>query len=95
MTEWYLYLIRCNNGHLYTGIATDVARRLKEHQGKGNLGAKYLRGKGPLTIVFQQKLGSRNLASKVERKIKKLTRTRKELLIQEKTQIEELIQLVK
>jgi len=82
MSDWYLYLIRCRNGSLYTGIATDVARRFAEHQGKGDAGAKYLRGRGPLTLVFQKKLGSRSLASKVENKVKKLPKAGKEKLIE-------------
>jgi len=76
---WFLYLIRCKDGALYTGITTDVDRRFAEHQsGKG---AKYLRGKGPLTLVFQQKFGSRSAALKAEASIKKLSRADKEIII--------------
>jgi len=77
--RWFLYLIRCKGGHLYTGISTDVQRRLAEHQsGKG---AKYLCGRDPLRLVFQQGIGSRSEALKVEAAIKKLTREAKEELI--------------
>jgi len=76
---WFLYLIRCKDGTLYTGITTDVDRRFAEHQtGKG---AKYLRGKAPLTLVFQQKIGSRSAALKTEALIKKLSKTDKETII--------------
>jgi len=81
MTDWYLYLIRCSDGSLYTGIATDVERRLKEHRQNGNKGAKYLKGRGPLTLVFQQKIGSRSLALRTERNVKKLSKANKEKLI--------------
>ena len=94
MADWYLYLIRCRDGSLYTGIATDVARRFAEHQGKGDTGAKYLRGRGPLTLVFQKKLGSRSLALKVESRVKKLSKARKEKLIRTGEYIEEVIRQV-
>jgi len=77
--DWFLYLVRCRNGHLYTGISTDVARRFAKHQaGKG---AKYLRGKGPLELVYQQKIGTRSEALKAEIKVKKMSRQTKEKLI--------------
>ena len=59
MLDWHLYLIRCHDGSLYTGITTNVARRFAEHQGNGDTGAKYIRGRGPLVLVFQKKLGYR------------------------------------
>ncbi|MDQ6996003.1 MAG: GIY-YIG nuclease family protein [Mariprofundus sp.] len=79
--EWYIYLIRCNNGHLYTGISTDVARRFSAHQcGKG---AKYLRGKNPLELVYQKKAGSRSDALKSEALVKKMTKAAKENMIRQ------------
>ncbi len=77
--EWYVYIIRCRYGSLYTGIATDVERRFVDHQ--KNTGAKYLRGRGPLTLVFQQPVGRRDLALKVERNIKRLPKQKKEALV--------------
>jgi len=91
MLDWYLYLVRCRDGSLYTGITTDVARRFAEHQGNGDTGAKYLRGRGPLVLVFQKKLESRSLALGVESKVKKLSKARKEDLIRDKTRIDEII----
>jgi len=73
-------LIRCRDGSLYTGISTNVGRRFTEHQGKGNTGSKYLKGKGPLTLVFEKKVGSKSLALKMESKIKKLPKAMKERL---------------
>ncbi|MGL5398551.1 MAG: GIY-YIG nuclease family protein, partial [Shewanella sp.] len=79
---WYLYLIRCANGHLYTGITTDVARRFNEHQSSGPKAAKYLRGKGPLTLMYQEQVGTRSDALKREIAVKKLSRAQKLGLIE-------------
>jgi putative endonuclease len=95
MFDWYLYLVRCLDGSLYTGITTDVARRFAEHQGKTGEGAKYLRGRGPLELVFQKKLGGRSLALGVESKVKKLSKARKEELIRTKKPIEVIIKQVR
>lgn len=92
MSIWHLYLVRCRDGSLYTGIATNVARRFAEHQGKGESGAKYLRGRGPLKLVFQKELGSRSLASKVEAEVKKLPKARKEQLVQSGDYIRAIIE---
>lgn len=76
---WFLYMIRCRGGQLYTGITTDVARRFAEHQ-RGT-GAKYLRGKAPLELVYQRKIGSRSEALKAESAIKRLSKSDKETVI--------------
>lgn len=67
-----VYVIQCSDGSLYTGISTDVARRITEHE-RTTKGAKYLRGKGPLKIFFEREIGDRSLALRVEAKIKKLS----------------------
>lgn len=82
VSMWYLYLIRCTNGHLYTGITTDVTRRFNEHQSNGPKAAKYLRGKGPLTLMYQEQAGTRSDALKREIAVKKLSRTQKLALIE-------------
>ena len=69
-----IYLIECSDGSLYTGIATDVERRLDEHRGSPR-GAKFLRGKGPLKLVFRHELGDRSLASRIEARVKRLPRS--------------------
>ena len=79
--RWYLYMVRCHDGSLYTGIATDVERRFGQHQGSGDGGSKYLRGRGPLTLVFQKRVGDRSQALKVEARVKRLSKEKKELLI--------------
>lgn len=78
--NWSLYLIRCKDNSLYTGITTDVTRRFSEHT-EGKTGAKYLRGKGPLSLVFHKVVGNRSEASKMEIKVKKLSKSEKEKLI--------------
>lgn len=85
-TTWYVYMIECANGHLYTGITTDVARRFAEHQSSGPKAAKYLKGKGPLALVYQEVSDSRSLASQREIAIKKLNRKQKLQLITDNKQ---------
>jgi len=68
---WSLYLLETAAGALYTGISTDVTRRLGEHA--SGRGAKALRGKGPLTLIYQQRVGTRSEAQKLEAAIKRLT----------------------
>ncbi|AKL14985.1 TPA: GIY-YIG nuclease family protein [Kluyvera intermedia] len=81
MTLWSLYLIRTADNRLYTGITTDVARRFMQHQsGKG---AKALRGKGELILVFSAPVGERSLALRMEYRIKQLTKRQKERLVAE------------
>jgi putative endonuclease len=75
-----VYVLRCADGSLYTGIAKDVHRRIQEHQCSAR-GAKYLRGRGPLTLEFQQAVGDRAEASKVEYLLKRLQKADKEELL--------------
>jgi putative endonuclease len=90
MNNWFLYLIRCRNGRLYTGITTDVARRFEEHESGDKKGSKYLRGKAPLKLVMKKKVGDRSMALKIEAKVKKLPKIKKELLIDGKIKIREI-----
>jgi len=79
--KWYVYIIRCADNTLYTGITTDVTRRFNEHNAQGRLTAKYLRGKAPLKLVFQLAIANKSLALQKEFQIKKLSRPEKEDLI--------------
>jgi len=88
-----LYVLRTRGGALYTGVATDVERRLKEHEA-GERGAKYLRSKGPLTLVYSVPLGDRALAQKAEQRIKALPKVRKEALVATAPGAEELLRLL-
>ncbi|MFH0803160.1 MAG: GIY-YIG nuclease family protein [bacterium] len=89
-TDWFLYIIRCGNNSLYTGITTDAERRFLEHQGHEGKGSKYLRGKAPLELVFLARIGRKGLALKIEAEIKKLAKEKKELLVQGKIKINEI-----
>ena len=80
-TEWFLYMVEYADGRVYTGITTDVNRRFAEHSEGGIKGAKALRGKGPLKLVFQQQMLNRSTASIAESAIKKLSKKQKLLLI--------------
>jgi putative endonuclease len=84
-----VYMLRCADGSLYTGIATDVSRRLQEHQSSPR-GAKYLRGRGPLTLEFQQAVGDRGDASKVEYLLKNLAKVDKEEIVSGRKSLAEL-----
>lgn len=76
---WYLYILRCGHGELYTGIAVDVQKRFEAHcSGKG---AKFTRGRGPLKIVYQEVCGTHSDALKRECQIKALPKNKKEALI--------------
>lgn len=76
---WHIYVLRTCAGHLYTGITTDVTRRLAQHV--AGRGAKNLRGKGPLRLEFSAPAGDRSRASRLEARIKALSRERKEALL--------------
>ncbi|MCF6150384.1 MAG: GIY-YIG nuclease family protein [Candidatus Kuenenia sp.] len=89
--QWFLYIIRCNNGRLYTGITTDGKRRFEEHKKGDKRSAKYLRGKGPLEMVMIKKIGERGLALKIEAKVKKLPKIKKEMLIEGKITVREIM----
>ncbi|MEJ6729848.1 MAG: GIY-YIG nuclease family protein, partial [Akkermansiaceae bacterium] len=78
---WFLYIIRCGDGSLYTGIATDVDRRFLEHESQGPKGAKYTRGKLPLEILYRREVGNRSEATKEEMRVKALSRKQKLALI--------------
>ncbi len=74
-SDWSVYLLLCADGTLYTGVTNDVTKRLEAHnQGRG---AKYTKGRGPVTIVYQEGVLTRGEALKREAQIKKLTKKEK------------------
>ena len=77
--NWYLYILRCGDDTLYTGITTDVEKRLEVH--RSGKGAKYTRGRGPLELVYRETCGSHSDALKREMAVKRLTRIQKEAMI--------------
>lgn len=78
---WYVYILECEDGTLYTGVTTDIARRLEEH--KNGEGAKYTRSRGAKRIVYTETCESRSSASRREAEIKKLPRSKKLALIKQ------------
>ena len=77
-------------GHLYTGITQNIQRRFKEHQEGGEKGAKYLKGKKPLKLVFHKNMESRSQALKTEAKIKRWPKKKKEALVKKEIFLEQL-----
>lgn len=89
MDTWYLYILRCGDGSLYTGITNNIPRRLDAHRrGKG---AKYTRSRRPLEMVYQEECGTHSLALKRELEVKALSRAEKLLLIQQTVKYSEEI----
>ncbi len=82
--EWSVYMVRTRQGHLYTGVAKDVSKRFQEHSSQGPKCAKYLRGKGPLKLVFHQVIGNRSKAQSVETALKALSKATKLDIIKHK-----------
>ena len=83
--SWSVYIIRCADKSLYTGIATDVERRFAEHQLQGPKSAKYTRGRGPLQLVYSRVIGTRSEATSEEYRIKQLKKKDKENLVSRKS----------
>ena len=79
MASYWVYILRCGDGSLYTGIARDVERRLAVH--RSGKGAKYTRGRGPLQIVYRERCPDHGTALRREYAIKQLSRDEKERLI--------------
>ncbi|MBT7703761.1 GIY-YIG nuclease family protein [Candidatus Peregrinibacteria bacterium] len=77
---WHVYIIECSDETLYTGITTDVDRRIEEHN-TSLKGAKYTKGRGPVKLIYSCKIGDRAAASKEEYRIKQLSRKEKLALV--------------
>ena len=84
MTAWSVYIVRCADGSLYTGIAKDVARRVKEHNANNLLAANYTRARRPVTLVYQEAVATRSAAGKREYQVKQMSRQEKEALVRGK-----------
>lgn len=82
--SYFVYILECNDGSLYTGITTDITKRLDEHN-NSDKGAKYTKARRPVKLLYQEPALNRSIASKREYAIKKLTRVQKFQLIQKET----------
>ena len=78
---WYLYILRCGDNTLYTGITTDVEKRFAAHC--AGRGAKYTRGRGPLVLVYRELCVTHSDALKREMEVKSMRRDQKEMLIRQ------------
>lgn len=81
-SAWTVYILRCADGSLYTGIARDVARRVKEHNSNGRLAARYTRSRRPVVLVYREPAATRSAASQREYRIKRMTRFDKQRLVE-------------
>jgi putative endonuclease len=82
--SWLVYILRCSDSTLYTGITTDILRRIDEHNGNDKLAARYTRCRRPVALVYSEACDTRSAASQREYAIKQLKRSDKELLISAK-----------
>ncbi|BCD97924.1 GIY-YIG nuclease family protein [Marinagarivorans cellulosilyticus] len=82
MPAWYLYIARCSDNSLYTGVTIDVERRINEHNNCNKKSAKYTRVRRPITLEYQESFISKQLAYQREYRIKQLSKIQKEQLIQ-------------
>ena len=80
--SWFVYMLRCGDGTLYTGVTDNVERRLAAH--RSGKGAKYTRGRGPLKLVYQEQVPDKSAALRREYQIKQLPKQEKEDLIAKK-----------
>nr|WP_258238327.1 GIY-YIG nuclease family protein [Arcobacter sp. CECT 8983] len=81
MMSYFVYILECSDKSLYTGITTDVKKRLDEHN-TSEKGAKYTKARRPVTLIYFEKSENRSSASKREYEIKKLSRTKKLQLVE-------------
>ena len=80
-TPWFVYLVECADGSLYTGVTTDVHRRVQEHNGQSKRAAKYTRIRQPVQLRYHEMQSNRHTACQPEWQIKRLPRSEKLTLI--------------
>jgi putative endonuclease len=81
MSTWYVYIVRCSDNSLYTGVTKDIERRINEHNTDDRLGARYTKARRPVHLVYTEEATNRSTATKRESKIKQFTKKQKENLI--------------
>ena len=94
MSDWSVYIIRCDRRALYTGISTDVARRIGEHGSGDRKAAKYTKPFSSIDLVYEVLVGNRSLAAKIEYQVKKLSRQKKEFIVSNRLSRDELMAFV-
>jgi putative endonuclease len=77
---WYVYMVRCSDGTLYTGITNDLEKRIEAHNSDKD-GARYTRSRRPVKLIYSEESGAKSAAAKLEYKIKKMTRAKKMKLV--------------
>jgi putative endonuclease len=82
---WFIYILRCSDESFYTGITTNINRRIQQHNSSRNCGAKYTRFRRPVNLVYTEESESRSSAGKREREIKRLSHKTKLKLIENST----------
>lgn len=88
MNTWYVYILRCADNSLYTGITTDLQRRVEEHNGAG-AGARYTRSRRPVALLYAEQVQDRAAASRREMQIKKMPRPVKQRLAMSATSLQD------
>lgn len=88
---YYVYMIRCKDNSIYTGITTDLKRRMDEHFGRNEKCAKYTFNHDAIKLEYAWETDNRAMASKLEYHIKALTKAKKELLIENKGKLESIL----
>lgn len=89
---WWIYVLLTGQGKLYTGITLDVRRRVEMHT--NGTGAKALRGKGPLQLVYKRKIGAHGLALRVEKRLKQQSRAGKHAILARNPRLSTLLRLL-
>lgn len=79
--SWHVYILRCADGTLYTGVARDLHRRLLQHNGERPGGPRYTRGRRPVKLAWSDVAADRSQAQRREALIKRMSRNQKLLLI--------------
>ncbi len=82
MSQWYVYMLCCADGTYYTGVTTDLVRRVKEHNGEGGKGkgAKYTKARRPVTLAYSESVESRSIAQQREAALRQLSHDEKKNL---------------
>jgi len=90
LSDWFVYMLRCADNSLYTGVTTDISRRVDEHNSNNSV-TKYTRIRQPVSVVYFERAESRSEACKREAQLKKLTKKDKESLVMNMSLAEKIV----